>query len=434
MKFPVVLSCGLLSFVHSAPAQVDDVRKGAGVCARCHVISVMEWGYSGHYPAGTDCKTCHGTSQGHVIDERNNVKPDAIPRQAAVAGLCIRCHADGCLKSKETGSCQKCHHPHALVDPRKPPTIRDERLEQLEVRWRRYGQLMREGERQVIAQQWEAAKIAFQGALSEKPRDETALARLAMCLRRMKPGLAGFEMSGGPLDEATGLPNEVRIVGLDIPMRLVPEGEFNLGSDLFESTKPMHQVRIEPFYLARHEITQGEWMAILGSNPSAHQGGKFPESGKWPAEQVSWEDAQALVRALNDRAAGGGFRLPTEAEWEYAAGAGGESGEAFELTEPRAVERGAPNRLGLFDLAGNVREWCSSRLDPYPYSVSDGRESPVDSGLRILRGSAFIEPAAWYNPAARHGERPNRRLIWNGLRPARSVPAETVFIDQPKNE
>jgi hypothetical protein len=434
MKFPIVWSWVLLFLVYSTPAQVDDARQEAGVCARCHVISVAEWGYSKHRPAGTDCKACHGASQGHVVDERNNVKPDQIPRQTAVAGLCLGCHEAGCPKSKETGSCQKCHHPHALVDPRKPPAIRDERLEQLEVRWQRYGQLMQEGERQVKARPWEAAKIAFQGALSEKPHDGLALARLKMCERRMKPGLAGFEIVGANFDEASGLPLQVRVVGLVIPMLLVPDGKYDMGSDQFANTKPVHQVRVEPFYLARHELTQDEWRAIRGSNPSAHQGANFPHSGRWPVEHISWEDAQALVRALNDRVAGGGFRLPTEAEWECAARVGGESAEAFSLAAPRPVEQGKPNRLGLFDLAGNVREWCSSRLDPYPYNVSDGRESPVDSGLRILRGGVFIEPAAWYEPVARHGERSNRRLIWNGLRLARSIPEATAVIPKPKEE
>ena len=434
MRFPLVLSWVLLFFVYSASAQVDDARKEAGVCARCHVISVAEWGYSKHRPVGTDCIACHGTSQGHVRDERNNVKPDQVPRRTAVAGLCLTCHEKGCLKSKEVGLCQKCHHPHALVDPRKPPTIRDERLEQLEVRWRRYEQLMQEGERQVKAQQWEAAKTALQDALSEKPRDGTALARLAMCRRRMKPDLAGFEIVGTTFDDATGLPCEARVVGLDIPMRLVSGGAFELGSDRFANAQPVHQVRVEPFYLARHELTQDEWRAIRGSNPSAHQGENFPHTGRWPVERVSWEDAQVLVGALNDRVAGGGFRLPTEAEWEYAARAGGESGEAFGLPAPRPVEQGKPNRQGLFDLAGNVREWCSSRLVPYPYSASDGRETPAESGLRVLRGGAFIEPPGWYDPAARHGERPNRRLIWNGLRLARSIPEDTVLILKPTEE
>jgi hypothetical protein len=79
----------LLLFVYGAIAQVDDARKDAGVCARCHVISVAEWGYSKHRKTGTDCIACHGASQGHVIDERNNVKPDQIPRRADVAKLCL---------------------------------------------------------------------------------------------------------------------------------------------------------------------------------------------------------------------------------------------------------------------------------------------------------------------------------------------------------
>lgn len=422
MKSSFIWSWIFLSVACVGFAQVDEARKEAGVCARCHVISVAEWSYSRHRQSKTDCKACHGASEGHVLDERNKVKPDQIPRQTAVARLCLSCHEDGCPKSKDTDSCQKCHHAHALLDPRKPPTIRDERLEQLEARWQRHGQLMQEGERHVKAQQWEAAKAAFQRALGEKPRDSLALARLKTCERRMKPDLAGFEIVGTAFDEDTGLPCEVRVKGLQIPMRLVPGGEFDLGSDHLASTKPMHQARLEPFYLARHELTRDEWRAILGSHSSAHQGTNSPHTGRWPVEQVSWEDAQALARTLNDRVAGGGFRLPTEAEWEYAARAGGESDEAFGLAAPRPVEQGKPNRLGLFDLAGNVREWCSSRFAPYPYSASDGRESAAVSGLRVLRGGAFIEPAAWYDPAARHGERPNRRLISNGLRLARSIP------------
>ena len=86
------------------------------------------------------------------------------------------------------------------------------------------------------------------------------------------------------------------------------------------------------------------------------------QRGRMPIGDASWDDAQALVARLNERVAGGGFRLPTEAEWEGAARAGGESNEAFDLPTPRLVEQGQPNRLGFFDLAGNIREWCSSRL------------------------------------------------------------------------
>jgi hypothetical protein len=117
------------AMVPAWPQAATDVQlKQAGVCARCHVISVVEWGISGHQKAGTDCIACHGPSLGHVRDERNNIKPDRIPHAAAIAGLCATCHAAGCPKSKRTDACQTCHHVHALVDPNKPPSSQDERL------------------------------------------------------------------------------------------------------------------------------------------------------------------------------------------------------------------------------------------------------------------------------------------------------------------
>jgi formylglycine-generating enzyme required for sulfatase activity len=173
--------------------------------------------------------------------------------------------------------------------------------------------------------------------------------------------------------------------------------------------------------LARHELTQEQWTALMRANPSAHQGPSYPQAARMPVEQVSWEDAQTFLRKLNDRVPGAAFRLPAEAEWEYAARAGGESGEAFDLSAPRPVEQGTPNRLGFFDLAGNVREWCSSSLASYPSDaeISEPTHTPA---LRVLRGAAFSEPPGWYHPAARHGERPTRRLACNGLRLARSIP------------
>jgi iron(II)-dependent oxidoreductase len=76
----------------------------------------------------------------------------------------------------------------------------------------------------------------------------------------------------------------------------------------------------------------------------------------------------------------------------------------------------------LYDMLGNVCEWCSSLHRPYPFDAADGRESPDGSGLRILRGGGFADPLDLLNPALRHAERPNRRLRWNGLRLARDVP------------
>src|SRR2546428_11405777 len=85
------------------PGRARAEFKAAGVCARCHVVSVLEWGISGHFTAdtGTDCKSCHGASPGHVANERNEVKPDRLPRDAQITKLCVSCHDAGCPKTLE---------------------------------------------------------------------------------------------------------------------------------------------------------------------------------------------------------------------------------------------------------------------------------------------------------------------------------------------
>jgi formylglycine-generating enzyme required for sulfatase activity len=428
----ILLSTGLSSAW--SQSQIDQQLKEAGVCARCHVVSVVEWGMSGHRKAATDCVACHGSSRGHVADERNNVKPDRIPRAAAIAALCATCHKAGCPQTRKTADCQTCHHVHALLDPNKPPSSKDERLQQLTLKWQASARHVAEGERLFKAEQWEKAQSEFQAALRDQPGNRVASERLKACERRLKPGLPGFEIVSKDWDTRTGLPVEVRIAGLDIALVLAPGGEMDIGSDRFAGARPVHTVRVEPFYLGKFEVTQGEWKALMGSNPSAHQDKDFANPDRMPVEQVSWEDAQSFVRKLNERVAGGGFRLPTEAEWEFAARAG----ESFspeglarvawfnapaQAFAPLPVGSKQPNKLGLFDMQGNVWEWCSSIYLPYPYDASDGRESPTGPGLRVLRGGGFADTADLLDPGMRHGERPQQRLPWNGMRIARSVPA-----------
>ena len=411
-------------FALSGAAQTDQQFKEAGVCARCHVISVVEWGMSRHSKAGIDCVACHGASQGHVKDERNNVKPKHIPRGAAVAGLCADCHKSGCPKTQQAVSCQNCHHSHALVNPNKPAVARDPHFEEISARWEKFSNLVRQSEELVKAENWRAAYAVFRQALEQRPGDRYATERMRMCQRRMNPSLPGFEIVGKEFDPQTGLPRQVRVARWGIPMVLVPGGEFEMGSELFAAAKPVHTVRVGPFYLGEYELTQAEWRSLMGSNPSAHQGAQYPDSDRIPVEQVSWEDCQSLIRKLNEGVAGAAFRLPTEAEWEYAARAGGGTGGPVQLPAPRPVGKGQPNRLGLFDMSGNVWEWCDSLYRPYPYVAADGREEADAPGMRVLRGGGYAEWAAWLDPGARHSERPNRRLGSNGMRLARSIPGE----------
>jgi hypothetical protein len=317
-----LLSTGLSSAW--SQSQIDQPLKEAGVCARCHVVSVMEWGMSGHRKVATDCVACHGSSRGHVADERDNVKPDRIPRGVATAALCVTCHTAGCPQTRKAADCQTCHHVHGLIDPNKPPSSKDERVEQLTPKWQASARHVAEGERLLKAEQWEKAQSEFQAALREQPDKRIAAERLKVCERRLKPGMPGFEIVNKDWDTRTGLPVEVRIAGLGIALVLVPGGARDIGSDRLAGSRPVHTVRVEPFYLGKFEVTQAEWKVLMGSNPSAHQGKDFANPDRMPVEQVSWEDAQSFVRKLNERVAGGGFRLPTEAEWEFSA-RGGES-------------------------------------------------------------------------------------------------------------
>lgn len=432
----VIAAIIILSALPSArsQSQTDQHLQQAGVCARCHVIQVMEWGMSGHPKAGTTCIACHGESLGHVKDERDNVKPDHIPHRAAIAALCATCHNAGCPKTQKTADCQSCHHVHALIDPNNQPTVKDERVQQLGLKLQASARHVAEGERLVKAEQWEKAQREFQAALQDQPDNQVAAERLKVCDRRLQPGMPGFEIVNKDRDSRTGLPVDVRVPNLDIALVLVPGGAMDIGSDVIAGARPVHTVRIDPFYLGKFEVTQGEWKALMGSNPSARQDENLTNGDRMPVNQVSWEDAQAFVRKLNERVAGGGFRLPTEAEWEFAARAGDPVPPAElarvawfnapgQAPAPIPVGSKQPNKLGLFDMQGNVWEWCSSLYLPYPYNSADGRESLTAPGLRVLRGGGFADTADYLDPGFRHGGRPEQRLPWNGMRIARSVAA-----------
>ena len=426
----------LLVVLGPAAGQVreDKQLEEAGVCARCHVISVVEWGISKHEGAGVNCVSCHGGSRGHVADERNNIKPDKRPRGADIRALCANCHQSGCPRTEKNADCQACHHVHALLDPKKPPAGTDEAAEQLKAKWKSAERYVAEGERLMKSEQWERARTELKAALAEKPNEPRATALLRVCGRRLTASLAGFETTGLGRDAATGLPSDVIVSGTAIAMALIPGGDAEIGSAAFPASQPIHTVHVDPIYLGKLEITQAQWRALMGSNPSAHQGKGYPDADRMPVENVSWDDARAFIERLNERIPGGRFRLPTEVEWERAARAG--TTRAVSLTQiawfdgpqragsPRRAGTKMPNALGLFDLYGNVWEWCSSLYLPYPYDALDGRESSSASGLRVLRGGGYADSATYLDAGARHGERPYRRLPWNGFRIARDVPED----------
>ena len=411
---PRLTFLSLLALAAAAQPAPDSRFREAGVCSRCHVAQTLEWSVSGHPRAGIGCIGCHGASTGHVTNERNDVKPDRA------APSCATCHAAGCPKTGRRDACASCHHPHALLGPKDQgasrPAAGTGALES-------FNRHMQEGDRLIAAANWGAAREAFEAALRVYPNHPRATARLAFANRRLNPAMPGFELLDAAFDPKSGLPLHVRVVGLPIEMVLVPAGDADLGDDRLPAARPAHTVAVGAFYLGRTELTQRAWLALDKENPSTHPGDDLP------VHNVSWNDAEGWIARLNARVPGAGFRLPTEAEWEFAAAA--DRGDlAARAWFREAADEGAPHaaatrqadRRGIHDLAGNVWEWCSTLFQPYPYDARDGRESPDKPGPRVLRGGSFADSADYLTRAFRHAERPDRRLPYNGFRLARSVP------------
>jgi formylglycine-generating enzyme required for sulfatase activity len=199
----------------------------------------------------------------------------------------------------------------------------------------------------------------------------------------------------------------------------IPAGEFLMGSLAGNADEqPIRRVRIpRPFQMGRYEVTQAQWDAVMASphsNKGAHASvnpSKFPGPTR-PVESVSWDDVQKFLAALNARDGKHRYRLPTEAEWEYAARAGSpaEAPPALDDSawyaansggETHPAGRKAPNAFGLFDIYGNVQEWVADF-----YSISYPENDPAyygpDSGsYKVYRGCAWHSEAKYCRPAYR---------------------------------
>jgi formylglycine-generating enzyme required for sulfatase activity len=185
--------------------------------------------------------------------------------------------------------------------------------------------------------------------------------------------------------------------GIRYELALVPPGEFQMGSDSSEAEKnerPIHTVLISrPYWLGRTEVTQALWQAVMNDNPS-----DFRNDGNRPVEHFTWLDAQKFITSLNQMLGGDFFRFPTEAEWEYACRAG-TTGERYDELDAIAwyaansggqthpVGQKLPNAFGLYDMLGNVWEWCRDSFCWYlpeyqidPCWVRDGTDSHIYRG------------------------------------------------------
>ena len=212
--------------------------------------------------------------------------------------------------------------------------------------------------------------------------------------------------------EATGLAWRVRDTATQMEMMLIPPGSFQMGCIMgsnqygcYSGEQPVHTVTLtNAFYIGRYEVTQSQWVARMGSNPSSFQGASAEvpaaQVPNRPVERVSWNTIQGYLSAT-------GMRLPTEAEWEYACRAGTQTpfynGSTDDGTvgalawyspnggnQTRPVGGKAANGFGLHDMLGNVWEWVNDWYDWYPSSAQTNPMGPVNGSYRVIRGGSWI--------------------------------------------
>jgi formylglycine-generating enzyme required for sulfatase activity len=232
---------------------------------------------------------------------------------------------------------------------------------------------------------------------------------------------------------------------------LIPPGSLMMGSvNGAADEKPVHQVTIgQAFYMGKYEVTQAQWQSVMGSNPSNFKGDNLP------VETVSWDDAVAFIARLNAQNDGFAYRLPTEAEWEYACRAGTTGDYAGDLDamawygnnsgrgrldaaeiyrtdsanyykritenggQTHAVGTKLPNSFGLFDMHGNVWEWCQDWYhDSYNGAPTDGSAwlSGGEQKYRVMRGGSWYADAAVLRSAARRRDTPGYDYNLYGFR------------------
>ena len=242
-----------------------------------------------------------------------------------------------------------------------------------------------------------------------------------------------YQTSENGLRLVLDMPKETFSVnGVDFDMIEVEGGTFTMGateeqgSDVSDNEKPAHQVMLSPYYIGKTEVTQELWEAVMGSNPSFFSGNK-----NRPVENVSWDDCQVFINKLNGLT-GKSFRLPTEAEWEYAA-RGGKKSKGYKYSGSNTIDDVAwydtnsagtthpvatkmPNELGLYDMSGSVWEWCSDWYGKYSSSSQSNPTGPNSGSYRVFRCGSWNYKARYCRVSFRNYSSPTKRFNYLGLR------------------
>ena len=219
--------------------------------------------------------------------------------------------------------------------------------------------------------------------------------------------------------------------GISLDMVRVEAGTFTMGAtpemeNPLNDEKPAHQITLtNDYYIGKYEVTQALWQAVMGNNPSNFKGDNLP------VEQVSWDNCQEFISKLNsitDKT----FRLPTEAEWEFAA-RGGNKGRGYQFSGNKKLSKVAwykdnsraqthsvgskqANELGIYDMSGNVWEWCQDRYGKYSSSSQTNPTCDTSGSLRVFRGGCCYDNARDCRSSNRDDSTPDHHSVGIGLR------------------
>ena len=229
--------------------------------------------------------------------------------------------------------------------------------------------------------------------------------------------------------KATGSAYTETVNGINLKMILVEGGTFAMGSNDGDSDEQtVHTVTLDSYYIGETEITQAQWRAIMGTNPSLYTGDNRP------VENVSWENAQEFCNKLSELT-GKRYILPTEAQWEYAARGGNKSKgytysgsnsisevAVYDTSSHSNVKSKLPNELGIYDMSGNVLEWCSdwyeSSYSFYRYAYTTNPQGSISGSRRVLRGGSWVSMPFCCRVASRDNSFPSDHYSIFGFRVA----------------
>ena len=245
-----------------------------------------------------------------------------------------------------------------------------------------------------------------------------------------KPSTNAEASSASSKQEDTARNLTFIVGGVSFTMVYVPGGTFTMGatseqdSDADSDEKPIHSVMLSGYHIGQTEVTQALWTAVMGSHPSNFKGDQRP------VESVSWNDCQTFIARLNAKT-GKNFRLPTEAEWEYAARGGHSGGSKYAGSdnintvawyadnsgdETHNVATKSPNSLGIYDMSGNVYEWCQDWYGDYISSSQTNPKGPFNGVYRVFRGGCWGIFARGCRVSGRFSRTPSFSGIFLGLR------------------